>query len=108
MADKIEFVYNGSTYIMEFDRKSIVRAEENLGLGIKEMQEMGISTFPKLFHAALLKHHPRIKESTVDMLYGKMSEKNDLLQTLGQMYADVVQSLFEEPAEGEAISWTMA
>lgn len=110
MADKIEFDYNGSTYTLEFDRKSIMKAEEVLGLDMNALTDDNIkfSMFPKFFHAALLKHHPRMKESTVDMLYGKLKGKQELFECVASMYVAAARTLFEDPEEGEAISWTMA
>lgn len=102
---KLKMTYNGTDYYMEFDRATAETTEKELGVSIGDLTTTRITVFPSLFHGSLLKHHPNIKPRTVDMLFEKLSGKRELYAKLVGMYVDTVQTLLEDPAEGEAVSW---
>jgi len=101
----LTFDYEGTTYFLEYDRKSVELAENILDLAMTDVRDYRISTMKKLFHGALLKHHPRIKAATVDMLYDLQTDKSGLHEDLLEMYSDTINTLMSsEPEEGKAIT----
>lgn len=101
-----KFEYNGSEYIMEFDRASVAVAEDSLGIDLGSIGERKLNTMERLFHASLLKHHRKIKPTTVRALYDAQSDKIGLYQDLCEMYMETAGGVLVEPDEGEAISRT--
>lgn len=102
----VQFEYNGCVYTMEFNRRSVEVAEQRFGISITELQSGKMAYLPGLFQCSLLMHHPHMKQSTVDMLFNRMENKLDLMMCLMELYANAINSMFEEPEEGKAISWT--
>lgn len=98
------FNYNGTDYFLEFDRKTVVLAEDALGLTLESVRSQSIGSFEKLFHAALLKHHPRIKPATVETLYELQDDKQGLYADLLEMYGETVSSLMDDAPEGNGIT----
>lgn len=98
------FEYEGTEYYLEFDRRTVEIAEEALGLTIADVRAQKITTFFKLFHAALLKHHPKIKPSTVEKLYELQDDKVGLHQDLLEMYGETVNTLLDDNHEGNGIT----
>lgn len=104
----IGFNWNGTEYTLEFNRRSIELLEKQYGMNIAKTMsgEVEISDLPSMFRAALMMHHRNMKAETADMLYGLMADKEGLMAALIEMLAGAVTSIFEEPDEGKAISWT--
>ena len=102
---KLKMTYNGADYYMEFDRATAEATEKELGVSVSDLTAMRITVFPSLFHGSLLKHHPNMKQKTVDMLFEKLAGKRELYAKLVEMYVETIQTLLDEPAEGEAVSW---
>ena len=102
---KIEFENDGSTYTLEFDRRSAEIAERSLGVSLTEILNGKVTYFPALFHASFLKHHPKIKPGKVKRLFEAMENKDKLFEALTGMYAETVSTLMDDPEEGKAQSW---
>jgi len=98
------FTYEGTDYFLEFDRASVEMTEDALGLSVAELTSPKMSTHKKLFWGALLKHHPNVKQSTVEHLYQLQADKRSLFNALLAMYVDTYETLLEAPAEGEALT----
>lgn len=105
---KVEFDYDGEHYILEFDRDTVAAGEQVFGISLNAIRELQLSTFPALFKASFLKHHPRISNETMDAIYDQLPKKQDLFMELAKMYAEAINTLFEDPAKGKSISWTMS
>lgn len=104
----IEIEYAGTTYILEYDRESIERAERVLGLKPSEIQDMTVTGFTNLFHAAFIKHHNRVKRDLVNELLDNLSGKEELFQILVDMYSEAFSSLTEDTAGEAKASWKLA
>ena len=102
---RIEFESNGTTYTLEFDRRSAEVAERTMGLSLSDLLNGKLTLFPSLFQAAFLKHHPKIKPSVVQAFFESMEDKQELFQALVGMYAECVTTLVDEPEEGKGNSW---
>lgn len=98
------FTYEGSDFVLDFDRKSVATAERMLNVNIEEVQSFSYSGCLTLFHAALLKHQPKIKLATVERLYELQNDKIGLHQDLLEMYAETINSLMEDKPEGEGLT----
>ena len=103
--DRITFEYEGAEYILEFDRESAQRAEMMFDVSMNELLSGKTSMMYALFTAAFLKHHPKIKTSTVQMFWNRMPDKQELYMALVTMYYNTVGTLLEDPEEGNALSW---
>ena len=103
----IDFEWEGSTYTMEFNRRSTEVLEKRLGVNIASTLsgDVEVTDLPNIFAASLLMHHPNMKPSTIETLYSLMGDKQGLMAALVELLANTVNSVFEEPEEGKAISW---
>lgn len=103
----IEFEYEGTTYTLEYDRESAKLAESRYDISLDSLNTFSLSRFENLFAGALIKHHPRMKTSTMQHLFDVIDDKQDLYPELGLMYAETLNTLFgEEDASGEAkVGW---
>ena len=104
-ASRIELAYEGTTYTMEFDRSTVLETEKAFGLSIRDVQNGSLSAFDALFRGSFMKHHPKMKPSTMDAIMERMPNKGELYAALVGMYSDSIDSLLSEPEEGKAISW---
>lgn len=98
------FDYEGTTYTMEFDRATVKAAESAFGFDISNVTTPSTTNMENLFHASLLKHHPNIKPTTVDMLYAPQADKVGMFQDLVAMYMETVGTLLVEGDKGKAVS----
>ena len=66
-----------------------------------------MSTLPELFRGAFLAHHRYVKPEIIDEIFDKMTNKEDLIGKLAEMYAEPILALVEEPEEAEGnLNWT--
>ncbi len=98
MAKQIRFEYDGKEYTLEFTRKSIETMERQ-GFIASDIADKPMTTLPALFAGAFLAHHRYVKKELVDEIYSKMTNKQDLLSKLAEMYNEPIQALMEEPED---------
>ena len=105
MGKQLTFEYDGKTYTLEFNRK-VVAAMERQGFNLNDIGSKPVLTIPKLFSGAFMMHHSSIKQSKIDEIYSKISNKQELLTQLAEMYNEPVASLLteEEGQEGN-LDW---
>jgi hypothetical protein len=96
MAKKINFTFQGKEYILEYNRKAI-EIMERQGFMLEEVAAKPMTMLPALFRGAFLKNHPGIKRELVDDIYSKLQDKQKLIETLTEMYAEPIQALLEDP-----------
>ena len=101
---QIKFTYKDQNYILEYTRKTIKIMESN-GFNINEIDTKPMVTIPTLFKGAFLSKHRFVKDELIDEIYKQMQHKDELVEALMDMYADAIQSLFDEPEEGN-LEWT--
>ncbi len=105
MAKQIFFEIEGKEYTLEFTRKSIETMERQ-GFIIGDVVDKPMLTLPALFAGAFLAHHRFLKKEKVDEIYSKMTNREDLLQKLAEMYNEPIEALMEEPEEDEGnVKW---
>ena len=101
---QIKFTYKDQDYILEYTRRTIKAMESN-GFNINDIDTKPMVTIPALFKGAFLSKHRFVKDELVDEIYKQISHKDELVEALMDMYADAIQSLFDEPEEGN-LEWT--
>lgn len=105
MAKQIIFDYNGKEYTLEFTRKSIELMERQ-GFVASDITEKPMTTLPALFAGAFLAHHRYVKREVIDEIFAKMTNKQELLSKLAEMYNEPLEALMEEPEEDEGnVQW---
>lgn len=105
MAKTIEFNYKGVDYKLEFTRKSIETMERQ-GFKASEITEKPMSTLPALFAGAFLAHHRFAKAAVVDEIFSKLSNKQELIGKLSEMYNEPILAMIDDPADEEGnVEW---
>lgn len=105
MAKDIRFVHDGKEYRLEFTRKSI-EIMERQGFVASDIVEKPMTTLPALFAGAFLAHHRYVKREVIDEIFAKMTNKQELLSKLAEMYNEPIEALMEEPEPNEGnVTW---
>lgn len=104
MGKNITFDYNGKTYTLEYNRRSIMKMEQN-GFDIDYASSKPMSTIPVLFEGAFLMHHPYAKKEVIDEIFDLFTDKQGLFEALVEMYAEPLQALVEDSTSKNAIAW---
>ena len=88
---------NGREYTLEFNRRTVVRAEQ-AGLDISKLDSYPMTMIPILFWCAFLYHHPYMtKEQTDKILFeGLGGIGKDEIVRLAALYAEPFQTLISE------------
>lgn len=106
MAKQLKFRYQDKEFVLEFTRKTVAEMERK-GFIAADVSDKPMSTLPELFRGAFLAHHRYVKPEIIDEIFDKMTNKEDLIGKLSEMYAEPILSLVEEPEEAEGnLNWT--
>jgi hypothetical protein len=106
MANKIKFNYQDKAYTLEYTRASAVVIEKQ-GFSIEGLKTMPNVMIPLLVNGAFLAHHRRENEATINAIYKNITNKEEFISKLVEMYAETTSSLLEEPDSNNEgnISW---
>lgn len=106
MNKQLKFTYDNKEYCLEFTRRSVELMEKN-GFVAADINDKPMTTLPALFAGAFYANHRYVKKETVDEIYNKMTNKDELIGKLAEMYNEPIRALVEEPEESEGnVSWT--
>ena len=106
MAKQLKFTYNDKEYTLEFTRRTVTQMEKQ-GFIAAEVENKPMSTLPALFAGAFLAHHRFEKKETIDAIFENLTNKEELIGKLAEMYNEPIIALVEEPEENEGnVSWT--
>lgn len=106
MAKQLRFTYQSKEYILEYTRKS-VEIMEKKGFVASEIETKPMTVLPALFAGAFLAHHRGEKPEVIDAIYAKMTNKQELIGKLAEMYSEPIMALVDEPEESEGnLDWT--
>lgn len=106
MAKQLKFTYEDTDYTLEFTRRTVTEMEKK-GFVAAEVENKPMTTLPALFAGAFLAHHRFVKQEVIDAIYAKMTNKEDLIGKLAEMYNEPIMALVEEPvADKGNLSWT--
>ncbi len=98
MAKSINFEYKGKDYTLEFNRKSVEILEKQ-GFVASDFTEKPMTVLPTLFRGAFIMHHPTIKRDVIDEIFSIMTNKQELIGKLAEMYNEPILALIDEPEE---------
>ena len=107
MAKQLKFTYDGKDYKLEFTRRTVAEMEKK-GFIASDITDKPMTMLPALFAGAFLAHHRFVKEDVIDDIYSKLTNKEDLIGKLAEMYNEPIMALVEEPdknTEGN-LDWT--
>lgn len=106
MAKQLKFTFEDKEYVLEFTRRTVAEMEKK-GFVAAEVEQKPMSTLPALFGGAFLAHHRFVKKDVIDSIFAHMTNKEDLIGKLAEMYNEPIMALVEEPEENEGnVSWT--
>lgn len=106
MAKTIEFDYENQHYVLEYNRRS-VEMMESKGFNLADLDAKPMLTLPRLFEGAFVAHHRFVKKNVIDKIYEAMPKKDELFETLVEMYQEPINTLVEEPEDtAKNIDWT--
>ncbi|MBS6062736.1 MAG: DUF5055 domain-containing protein [Peptostreptococcaceae bacterium] len=106
MAKQLKFTYDGKDYTLEFTRRTVTEMEKR-GFIASEVENKPMTTLPALFEGAFLAHHRFEKKETIDKIFAKMTNKQDLIGKLAEMYNEPIIALVDEPEGTEGnLEWT--
>ena len=100
MAKQIIFEFEGKEYVLEFTRKSIEMMERQ-GFVASDIVEKPMTTLPALFAGAFLAHHRNVKKELIDEIFSKMTNKEELIRKLAEMYNEPILALMDEPGPND-------
>ena len=106
MAKQLRFTYEDKDYVLEFTRKTIAEMERR-GFIASNITSQPMTTLPTLFEGAFLAHHRFVKKDVIDKIFEKMTNKEDLIGKLAEMYNEPIEALIAEPDPSEGnVDWT--
>ena len=80
---------------------------EKRGFLVSEIESKPMTTLPALFAGAFLANHRFTKQEVIDEIYSKMTNKQDLIGKLAEMYNEPIMALVNEPDKAEGnLDWT--
>lgn len=105
MAKTITFKYKDVPYVLEFTRQTVATLEQQ-GFNIREVGSKPMSSLPLLFAGAFLAHHKFVRRQLIDEIFDNITDKENLVIKLAEMYSETIESLMGEPTESEGnVKW---
>ena len=106
MAKQLRFTYQNKEYVLEFNRRS-VETMERKGFVASDIETKPVTVLPALFAGAFLANHRYVKQDVIDEIYSMMTNKQELIGKLAEMYNEPILALVDEPDESEGnLDWT--
>ena len=106
MSKQLRFTYRDKEYILEYTRRTVETMEKK-GFVASDIQTRPITVLPALFAGAFLANHRYEKQEVIDEIYSKMTNKQELIGKLAEMYNEPIMALIDEPQESEGnLDWT--
>ena len=108
MNKQLSFEFDGKDYKLEYTRRTVSEMEKK-GFIASEITDKPMSTLPALFAGSFLANHRFVKQDVIDTIFSKMTNKEDLIGKLAEMYNEPIMALVEEPEDNEGnVSWTVS
>ena len=106
MSKQFKFTYDGKDYCLEYTRRTVETMEKN-GFVAADLETKPMLVLPALFAGAFMANHRFTKQSVIDEIFSKMTNKIELIGKLAEMYNEPLTALIDEPEESEGnLSWT--
>lgn len=105
MAKTINFNYNGTAYVLEFTRETVVTMEKQ-GFNLDDIDSKPMTIIPALFAGAFMANHKHISKKTIDDIYFKLPNKQELVLRLAEMYREPIEAMIDETEDVEGnLEW---
>jgi len=104
MAQTISFEFEGKEYILEYTRRS-VETMERQGFVAADIASKPMTTIPALFAGAFIAHHRSTRRDVIDRIFGKLGNKDKLIETLAGMYNETLETLMNDDEDEGNVSW---
>ena len=106
MSKQLRFTYKDREYVLEYTRRSVETMEKK-GFVAADIETKPVTVLPALFAGAFLANHRYEKQEVIDEIYSKMTNKQELIGKLAEMYNEPIMALVDEPEESEGnLDWT--
>lgn len=106
MSKQLKFTYEDKEYTLEFTRKSVAEMERK-GFLAGELLDKPMTMLPALFEGAFLAHHRYVKKDTIEKIFSSLTNKQELVSTLVELYNEPIQALVEDSEDNEGnVNWT--
>lgn len=108
MAKKLEFTFDGKEYVLEFTRRT-VKEMERKGFVASDIESKPMTLLPELFAGSFLAHHRGTRADVIDSIFDRLSNKQELIGKLAEMYNEPILALVsdEETDEEGKVDWTV-
>ena len=104
--NQINFDYNGKHYCLEYTLDTIKQMEAS-GFNINDVVDRPATRIEQLWQGAFMANHRRDTSNTViKELYGKMKDKELLLNKMTEMYNNTLSQLMPDEDEQGNVEWT--
>ena len=106
MSKQLRFTYQNKEYVLEYTRKTVEMMEKR-GFLASDIQTKPVTVLPALFAGSFLANHRYEKQEIIDEIFSKMTNKQELIGKLAEMYNEPIMALIDEPEESEGnLDWT--
>lgn len=106
MAKQLKFKYGDKEYTLEYTRRTVAEMERR-GFIASDVETKPMTTLPTLFEGAFLAHHKFEKRDVIQNIYEKLTNKEELIGKLAEMYNEPIMALVDEPSDDEGnVDWT--
>lgn len=106
MNKQLRFTYQDKEYVLEYTRSTVAQMEKK-GFVASDIETKPVTILPALFAGAFLANHRYVKQDVIDEIYSKMTNKQELIGKLAEMYNEPILALVGEPEESEGnLDWT--
>lgn len=95
MSKKIEFKYQDTDYCLEYNREAI-KLMEKQGFRFDEFIEKPMTMGDLAFQGAFIKNHRNIRVQTINEIFERMKNKNQLISTLLEMVQETYEDLYSD------------
>lgn len=105
----ITFEHNGTTYNLEFTRKTAVMAERR-GLDVNELSNKPHIHVPLLVWGAFQANHHGINDKKARDIYSSLSDKSGFIAALADEYGKTYEDLFgseDDEDKGNLVKWSV-
>ena len=106
MNKQLRFTYEDVEYTLEYTRATVT-AMEKKGFVVSDIETKPLTILPALFAGAFIANHRFVKQEVIDKIYSKLTNKQELIGKLAEMYNEPIMALIDEPEESEGnLDWT--
>lgn len=96
---------DGRDYTLGYTRKTVKQMSQ-AGFNIEDVTAKPLIGVPQLFAGAFLQYHRGIRQELTDAIWEELTNKENLLLALIEMYQEPIDSLLEEPKDdGKNATW---